>query len=190
MIARTKMLNSAHQLVLIVEDEPMLAFAMELLLTEAGFEIAGVAGRLEKALAIIESGVCSAAILDTNLAGVSAAPAALALAARGLPFLVLSGYLPSQQPPPFAEATLHLQKPCSPERLIQALRDILPVPGVVGGPLGRKRKGPGRPSPQDPLGLQNGAGFSGFRVKHRFSVIFRSVTASAGSFVAYARETS
>ena len=40
--------------ILIVEDEPMLAYALEELLIEAGFQIAGVAGRLETALAIIE----------------------------------------------------------------------------------------------------------------------------------------
>ncbi len=112
--------------VLIVEDEPMLAFALEELLSEAGFEIAGVAGRLEKALAMIKSGGFGAAILDTNLVGVSAGPAALALAARGIPFIVLSGYLPDQQRSAFSGA-LRLQKPCPPERLVQALRSILPA---------------------------------------------------------------
>ena len=112
--------------VLIVEDEPVLAFALEELLTDAGFEIIGVATRLDRAFAIIESGVCDAAILDTNLAGESAAPAASALTARGVPFLVLSGYSPDQQNGAFVGA-LHLQKPCQPERLIQALRSILPA---------------------------------------------------------------
>jgi DNA-binding response OmpR family regulator len=42
--------------ILIVEDEPVLAFTLEDFLVEAGFEIAGVAGRLETALAIIEGG--------------------------------------------------------------------------------------------------------------------------------------
>jgi len=104
----------------------MLAFALEELLIEAGFEIAGVAGRLEKALAMIKSCVFGAAILDTNLVGVSADPAALALAARGVPFIVLSGYLPDQQQKAFSGA-LRLQKPCPPERLVQALRSILPA---------------------------------------------------------------
>ena len=34
--------------ILIVEDEPMIALTLEDLLVDAGFEIAGVAGRLEK----------------------------------------------------------------------------------------------------------------------------------------------
>jgi DNA-binding response OmpR family regulator len=112
--------------ILIVEDEPMLAFVLEEFLTDAGFEIAGVAGRLEMALAMIESRVFDAAILDANLAGVSAGPVATALTARGLPFIVVSGYLPEQQPSAFSGA-LRLQKPCGPNDLIQALRSILPA---------------------------------------------------------------
>jgi DNA-binding response OmpR family regulator len=110
--------------ILIVEDEPMLAFALEEFLIDAGFEIVGVAGRIETALAMIESGGFDAAILDANLAGVSAGPAALALRARGVPFIVVSGYLASQQQSAFKGA-LCLQKPCPPDRLIQALRSIL-----------------------------------------------------------------
>ncbi len=110
--------------ILIVEDEPMLAFVLEELLIDAGFEIAGVATKLPAALAIIESGVCDAAILDANLGGVSAGPAAAALAARGLPCLIVSGYSPDQLSGDFTGA-LCLQKPCRPERLLQALRSIL-----------------------------------------------------------------
>lgn len=112
--------------ILIVEDEPMLAFSLEELVIDAGFEIAGVAAGLETALALIESGTCEAAILDANLAGVSVAPAALALTERGVPFIILSGYAPDQQPVAFSGA-LRLQKPCRPERLIQALHSILPA---------------------------------------------------------------
>jgi len=104
----------------------MLAFALEALVIDAGFQIAGVAGKLETALAIIERGVCDAAILDANLKGVSAGPAASALAARGIPFIILSGYSLDQRQTAFAGA-IHLQKPCRPERLIEALRGILPA---------------------------------------------------------------
>jgi DNA-binding response OmpR family regulator len=102
----------------------MVAFALEEFLIDAGFEIAGVAGRLGAALTMIESGVFDAAIIDANLAGVSAGPAVSALRARGLPFIVISGYLPSQLQSAFT-GTLCLPKPCPPERLIQTLRSIL-----------------------------------------------------------------
>jgi DNA-binding response OmpR family regulator len=127
MSPRTSMVDKPQKArILIVEDEPTLAYALEEFLIASGFEIAGVAGRLETALAVIASGGCDAAILDTNLAGVSASPVASALAARGLPFVVVSGYLPEQQPTAFS-AALRLQKPCRPDMLISALRGILPV---------------------------------------------------------------
>ena len=106
----------------------MLAFVLEETLVDAGFEIAGVAGRLETALAMIEGEGFDAAILDANLAGVSAGPAASALTARGTPFLVVSGYLPGQQQGAFSGAP-RLQKPCRAEDLIAALRGILPAQG-------------------------------------------------------------
>ena len=112
--------------VLIVEDEPLLAFVLGEVLVDAGFRLAGVAPRLEPALRMIESGGCDVAILDVNLAGVSATPAASALAARAIPFLVLSGYSPAQQDVAFSVAAVRLQKPCQPETLLHALRSILP----------------------------------------------------------------
>jgi DNA-binding response OmpR family regulator len=126
MDSHATVLDNRNRRILIVEDEPMLAFALEETLLDAGFEIAGVAGDLAAALAIIESGVCDAAVLDVNLSGVSAGPAALALSGRGLPFLILSGYASSQLPGAFSGAP-RLQKPCRPDRLLQALHGLLLV---------------------------------------------------------------
>jgi DNA-binding response OmpR family regulator len=116
--------------ILIIEDEAILALLLEEFLTDAGFEVAGVAGRLETALGLIKRGVFDAAIVDANLAGVSSGPAALALSAVGIPFVVVSGYLPEQQPRAFSGA-LCLQKPCRPDDLIQALRGLLPVQSAI-----------------------------------------------------------
>ena len=112
--------------ILIVEDEAILALLLEEFLVDAGFEIAGVAGRLETALALIKRGQFDAAILDANLAGVSSGPAASALTEGGVPFIVVSGYLPEQQPDAFSGAVC-LQKPCRPDDLIQTLRTILRI---------------------------------------------------------------
>ncbi len=110
--------------VLIIEDEPLLAYVLEEVVRDAGFAIAGTATRLPPALELIAAGTCDAAILDANLAGVSAGPAALALTTAGVPFIVLSGYAPDQQSRAFAAGT-HLQKPCRPERLIEVLQGLL-----------------------------------------------------------------
>ncbi len=111
--------------VLIVEDEAMIALSLEDVLVDAGFQIAGVVGKLDKALALIEGGACDVAIVDANLAGVSASPAAIALAARGLPFIVTSGYSPEQMDGLFPGA-LFIQKPCRPDLLIETLDALLP----------------------------------------------------------------
>ncbi len=102
----------------------MLAFAVEETLIDAGFEISGVAGTLDKALALIESAGCDAAIVDANLNGISASPVAEALTVRGLPFIVTSGYSPEQQSE-VLRAAPSLQKPYRPERLIEALKSVL-----------------------------------------------------------------
>lgn len=112
--------------ILIVEDDPLIGLMLEEILLNAGFEIAGLVTNLEPPLAIIASGACDIAILDANLAGQSSAPAAAALTARGVPFVVLSGYNVDQRNAAFAGA-LNLKKPIKPETLVEALRRILPA---------------------------------------------------------------
>lgn len=111
--------------ILIVEDEPMIVFMLEDMLTEAGFEIVGVATALEPALALIAGGNIDATLLDANLAGISSAPAALALTARAIPYVVVSGYSKSQQDDAYS-AGLFVSKPFKMATLIAALRSILP----------------------------------------------------------------
>lgn len=119
--------NLSDARILVVEDEPMLAFAFEECLIDAGFEIAGVASRVRQALEIVERGECEAAIIDANLAGVSAAPIALALLARAIPYIVVSGYSLEQQRGAFPIA-LFIQKPCGLDDLVQAVRDLVVTP--------------------------------------------------------------
>jgi DNA-binding response OmpR family regulator len=110
--------------VIIVEDEPLVAENLRDDLVEAGFEVVGVAPRVESALKLIEDTGFDVAILDANLAGTSAAPAAAALSARGLPFMVLSGYAREQLQREFSEA-VYIQKPYRVRKLIDALNSLL-----------------------------------------------------------------
>jgi DNA-binding response OmpR family regulator len=110
--------------ILIVDDEPMIAIDLESVLLDEGFEIAGIAGNLEKALSIVESGVFDVAIIDANLNGVSAAPIAVAMAARGLPFLVLSGYA-LEQLATALRAGGYLQKPANPAQIVKVLNQMV-----------------------------------------------------------------
>lgn len=110
--------------VLIVEDEAILAFALEESLVESGFEVAGIAGKLETALDMIENRTFDAVVLDANLAGVGAGPAARALKVRGIPFVVVSGYLEEQLHSDFAGAVC-IQKPCLQESITDELHRLL-----------------------------------------------------------------
>jgi DNA-binding response OmpR family regulator len=109
--------------VLIVEDEPLVAENLRADLLDAGFEVAGVAARLENALRLIEDIGFDVAILDANLAGTSAAPAAAALSARGLPFMVLTGYAREQLQREFSDA-VYIQKPYRIRKLIDELNSL------------------------------------------------------------------
>jgi DNA-binding response OmpR family regulator len=110
--------------VLIVEDEPLIAENLRTILVDAGFEVAGVAAKVEAALMQIADASYDVAIVDANLAGVSAAPAAAALSARGLPFIVLSGYTREQLQSEFSEGAF-IQKPYRIAQLINVLNSIL-----------------------------------------------------------------
>lgn len=109
--------------ILIIEDEPIIALDLQDLLEDAGFDVVGVAEQLATAMELIESAAFDAAIVDANLRGVSSSPAALALADRRVPFIVLSGYSLKQQDAAFASAVF-IQKPCRPAQLISALKAI------------------------------------------------------------------
>ena len=111
--------------ILIIEDEALIILMLEDFLTEAGFRTAGVATTLESAFSLIETIDFDAALLDANLAGVSSAPAALALSSREIPFLVVSGYATSQHNAAFAGG-VHISKPFEPKALVEAIWSILP----------------------------------------------------------------
>jgi DNA-binding response OmpR family regulator len=110
--------------VLIVEDEPLVAENLRADLIDEGFEVVGVAARVESALRLIHGTGFDVAIIDANLAGVSAAPAAAALSARSLPFMVLSGYAREQLQREFSGA-VYVQKPYRIRKLIDELNSLL-----------------------------------------------------------------
>lgn len=111
--------------ILIVEDEPLIASVFSDVILDAGFAIAGVARKIDDALAIIEAGGCDGAVLDPNLFGVSSAPIAEALTARGIRYLVISGFMLAQLPDIFRGAP-YLRKPVGLPQLIEALNTLFP----------------------------------------------------------------
>lgn len=112
--------------VLIVEDEIVVALFLEDLLAEFGYEVAGVAARLEEALARAEAPDFVMAVLDVHLNGRDVFPLADRLAERGLPFIFATGYGARGIPERHAGRPV-LQKPFLPADLNQALAGLQPA---------------------------------------------------------------
>ncbi len=110
--------------VLVVEDEPLIAFDVADHLRDAGFEVIGPAASVSAALKLLESGGCDLAVLDVNLGRETAAPIADVLNRKSLPFVALSGYSSDQLPEIFQRAPL-LTKPVDPKKLVSVLRRCL-----------------------------------------------------------------
>lgn len=107
---------------LVVEDEPLVAFDNEHHLEKAGYEIAATVDSGEAAIALISRELVDAIVLDVRLAGErSGLDVAQVAAGRGIAVLFVSGNCP-----PEAATLAHgaLTKPYTPEQLTGALELI------------------------------------------------------------------
>jgi DNA-binding response OmpR family regulator len=109
---------------LIIEDEPLIAETLRESLIEEGFDVVGVANRLEQALSLIGEIEFDAAVVDANLAGKSASPAVEMLFRLGRPFVVLSGYTRDQLSHAFSKAVL-VKKPYRLDDLVAHLSSLI-----------------------------------------------------------------
>lgn len=91
-----------RQLVLVVEDEPIIGLALEDMLGEAGARVV-IAERVEDAMAIAEREPIEAAILDVNVHGIRSYGLAKRLAEDGIPYIFATGYGDLSHPPEFAD---------------------------------------------------------------------------------------
>lgn len=107
--------------ILIVEDEIIIGLDLAEQLTEAGFVVVGIATTAEQGLDLLDREGCDAAILDVNLGDHTSQPVAQQLAAKRLPFVVLTGYTVEQAPEAFYHAPA-LTKPILMDRLLAELR--------------------------------------------------------------------
>ncbi|BDG73410.1 response regulator [Roseomonas fluvialis] len=78
--------------ILVVEDEALVAMLVEDALMDAGFTVVGPARTVSQALELLKADPPDAAVLDLNLGGENSLSVADALSARGIPFLVATGY--------------------------------------------------------------------------------------------------
>ncbi|HEY0265852.1 MAG TPA: response regulator [Rhizomicrobium sp.] len=111
--------------ILIVEDEIVVALFMEDILAEFGYRVAGVASRLDEAMAHDAAGY-DIAVLDVHLNGESVFDFADRLAAAGKPFVFATGYGERGIPERFASRPV-LQKPFAPDDLKRVLDKVVPA---------------------------------------------------------------
>ncbi|HEX9932419.1 MAG TPA: response regulator [Allosphingosinicella sp.] len=102
--------GARHKRILIVEDEPIVALALQDMLEDLGYEVIGPAFRVPPALALAESEAIDAAILDVNMGDGDSYGVAERLRARGIPYLFATGY-GREGLEPGHEETPVLQKP-------------------------------------------------------------------------------
>jgi two-component sensor histidine kinase/DNA-binding response OmpR family regulator len=95
---------------LLVEDEALTGMMMSDMLTELGFHVVGPFGRVADAIAAVGREDIHGAVLDVNLDGEMVYPVADAVAARGVPFVFVTGYGAEGIDARFAQVPV-LQKP-------------------------------------------------------------------------------
>src|SRR4030095_10534159 len=110
--------------VLVVEDEALVSMLLADLLTEAGCVVIGPAGTAQSALSLIEQEPIDCAILDVKLIDGTSLPVAEALAARGIRFVLSTGYAREAIDPGYNGAPV-LQKVVNLSDVIETIADIL-----------------------------------------------------------------
>ena len=115
---------SGHR-ILVVEDEMLNLAMLEDILTEAGCESVAAAATIDQAIALIDERVFDAALLDIILKGKHSYTVADALAARGVPFVFVTGNSVPEIEHGYRDRPV-LRKPFKEEKLIEALTGLLP----------------------------------------------------------------
>lgn len=109
--------------VLLVEDEAMLAMAIDDILSHVGYRVL-IAARVPAAMRLARAnGHIDVAVLDVNVAGDEVFPVARQLRKDGVPFLFATGYGERGLPDEFSGCPV-LQKPYMPDELIAALKAL------------------------------------------------------------------
>jgi PAS domain S-box-containing protein len=109
--------------VLVVEDDALLALYLADSLEAAGYEIVGPAASVAHALKLLGQRDLCLAILDINLGAETSEPVAQSLQEREVPFISISGFSRSQQPPIFQNSPF-LSKPVHLPSLLQEIERV------------------------------------------------------------------
>jgi CheY-like chemotaxis protein len=118
--------GESRPLVLVVEDNSVIALEIETALAEGGFRVLGPAYTVPQALALLEEGRPDFAVLDYNLAGQPVIAVGARLRELGVPFVLTSAYpmLDLRLTPDF-DGVINLGKPLDTRLLIRRIAAVL-----------------------------------------------------------------
>jgi CheY-like chemotaxis protein len=107
--------------VLVVEDELLIALALEDILSALDFDVRGPFARVDEALALARAEQFDGALLDVNIRGELVYPVADELLSRGVPVIFCSGYSDSTIMPARFRSVPQIAKPYDDESLLRAM---------------------------------------------------------------------
>jgi DNA-binding response OmpR family regulator len=116
---------NSRQLVLVLEDEALIALNVQDELQDAGYEVAGPFSTCSAALEWLQTTTPDMAILDATLKDGPCREIALELSRREVPFLIYSGYQEDRQLLSEFDHITWIEKPVPSEVLVQACQQLL-----------------------------------------------------------------
>jgi two-component SAPR family response regulator len=111
--------------VLIVEDNYVVASALQYLIEGYDGAVAAIVPTVARALDVLGAERVDIAVLDINLQGNSVAPLAEHLQGRGIPFVFVTGYADPALLPEHLRGYPRFAKPVEAEQLVEAMLALL-----------------------------------------------------------------
>src|SRR3954466_12458398 len=106
--------------ILVIEDSPVVAPFTVDILSDLGCEVVGPAPNMALARELVDDGDFDAALLDVHIRGERVFPLCELLAAKGVPFVLTSGYADWTMPEKWDDRP-RLQKPYTIDQVEEAL---------------------------------------------------------------------
>ncbi len=117
--------SNSRPLILVLEDEALIALNVQDELQDAGYEVAGPFSTCSAALEWLRMTTPDMAILDATLKDGPCREIALELSRRGVPFLIYSGHEEDQQLLAEFHHLTWIEKPVPSEVLVRACQQLL-----------------------------------------------------------------
>jgi chemotaxis family two-component system sensor kinase Cph1 len=124
-------------IVLIVEDEPLIALDLESVLTDEGAVVVGPGANMVESLRLAQSAEVSAALLDVRLGAETVAPVARVLGERGVPFAFYTGQMEADEVRHQWPQAPVIAKPSPARLLVSVLKSLCATPAAPHAACGQ-----------------------------------------------------